>query len=77
MSRLNKPSHNDLIFTQETFKDLEGPGFGPISLASRRRMRRQKGSSDDGIDILDLIRNCKQIVMVVGLKREKLATSGQ
>ena len=66
----------DLILAQVTFGQLDGPGFGLISPASRSKMKRRKRGRDGGIDINDLIMKCRQKVVVRGLKRQKLTTSG-
>ena len=51
-----------------TFGHLGGPGFGFMSTASRSRMKRQKGGRAGGIEIVDLMINCRQKVVVGGLK---------
>ena len=38
-----------------TFGQLDGPGFGLISPASRSKMKREKGGRAGGIDIDDLM----------------------
>ena len=55
---------------------LDGPGFGFMAPASRSRMKRWKGSGAGGIEIEDLMIKCRQKVVVVGLKGQKLTTSG-
>ena len=56
----------DLIFALVTFGHLGGPGFGLIQSASRSKMKRREGDKADGINIDDLMLQCKQKVMVGG-----------
>ena len=57
-------------------EQLDGPGFGLISPARRSRMNRQEGDRVGGIDIEDLMLKCRQKVIVGGLNKQKLTTSG-
>ena len=66
----------DLMFAEVTLRQLVGPGFGLISPASRSRMKRREGDRAGGIDIEDLMLKCRQKVVVGGLNRQKLTTSG-
>ena len=43
---------------------LSGPGFGFMSPANRSRMKRRKGGRAGGIDIEDLMIQCRQKVVV-------------
>ena len=65
----------DLILAWETFKNFEGPGFGLMTPASRSKIRSQRTGYASGMDMVDLIRKCKQSVVDGGLKGEKM-TSG-
>ena len=46
------------------FRHLGGPGFGLISPARRSRMKRLEDDRDGGINIEDLMVQCKQKVVV-------------
>ena len=59
-----------------TCRQLDGPGFGLISPASKSRMKRREGDRAGGINIEDLMLKCRQKVVVGGLKGQKLTTSG-
>ena len=47
-----------------TFGHLGGPGFGFMSPASRSRIKRRKGGRVGGIEIVDLMKKCRQKVVV-------------
>ena len=47
----------DLTLAKEKFMQSEGPGFGLISPASSRSVRRLRGGSFDGISTFFLTKN--------------------
>ena len=59
-----------------TLGHLGGPELGFMSPASRSRIIRRKGGRAGGIEIVDLMKKCRQKVVVGGLKGQKLTTSG-